>query len=174
MSNGLDVNQLARHAKNGDTVAFEELVRSLTPSLLRFFKRKGGCDAEELTQQTWFHVANGFATYDPDRDFKAWLFSIAYYRWVDSRRGKSLKPIVVDIPESSMDDPVTRDEFVAAMHGCIQSLSEVDRSIIFLRYWEGLELQTVAERVDLPYASVKGKAHRARENLAKCLREKFS
>ncbi|MEM6468798.1 MAG: RNA polymerase sigma factor [Planctomycetota bacterium] len=174
MSNDFDVNQLARHAKTGDTVAFEAIARSLTPSLMRFFSRKGDCDPEELTQQTWLQVANGFAQYDTGRDFKAWLFSIAYYRWVDSRRGRKIERILVDIPESSLDDPVTRDEFVVAMQDCMLNLSEVDRSIIYLRYWEELELRAVAKEVDLPYASVKGKAHRARESLAKCLGKKFS
>ena len=93
MSANFDINDLAHQAKQGNALAFEKLARQLTPILIAFFRKKGGCDAEELTQQTWLQVIGGLSQYDPSRDFKSWLFSIAYYRWVDWGRANQRRRV---------------------------------------------------------------------------------
>ena len=170
-----ETNQLARRARRGETDAFETLVRLLTPPLVSFFHRKGGCDAEELTQQTWTRVASGFTTYDPERDFKTWLFAIAYHLWVDRGRYEKLRAqlLVDDIPQSSLGDPITAAEFSEALKDCLEQLSEADRSAILRCYWKDEPLTQIAADREVEYGSLKAKVSRARVRLRECLRKKF-
>ena len=170
-----EINELARRARSGESEAFESLARLLTPLLVGFFLRKGHCDPEELTQQTWLRVVAGLASYNPQRDFKAWLFAIAYHRWVDSGRFERIRPhpMIADVAASSMDDPVSAAEFSDALGDCLEKLSEADRSALFLCYWKGKTLKKIAADREEPYGPLKARIARVRDRLRDCLQKKF-
>ena len=83
---------------DGDAEAHSCLLRALVPLLRAFFRRRlqsgGDDDVEDLVQEVLIAVHNRRATYDRDRVFTAWLFSIARYKMVDQfRRSRRAVPI---------------------------------------------------------------------------------
>lgn len=83
---------------DGDADAHSCLLRALVPLLRAFFRRRlqsgGDDDVEDLVQEVLIAVHNRRATYDRDRVFTAWLFSIARYKMVDQfRRSRRTVPI---------------------------------------------------------------------------------
>ena len=83
---------------DGDADAHSCLLRALVPLLRAFFRRRlqsgGDDDVEDLVQEVLIAVHNRRATYDRERVFTAWLFSIARYKMVDQfRRSRRTVPI---------------------------------------------------------------------------------
>lgn len=83
---------------DGDASDHACLLRALVPLLRAFFRRRfqsgGDDDIEDLVQEVLIAVHNRRATYDRDRAFTAWLYSIARYKMVDQfRRSRRTVPI---------------------------------------------------------------------------------
>lgn len=79
MSSGLD----------GDAASHSALLTALVPLLRAFYARRmsdGGGNIEDLVQETMIAVHTRRATYDRNRAFSAWLFSIAQYKMIDHFR----------------------------------------------------------------------------------------
>ena len=171
------IDALARASQSGDLEAFGQLVRELSPVLIRFFRRRGSPCFEDLTQSTWLRVVENLSRYDPSRSFTTWLFTIAYRLWVDEVRSSAGKPVVPqihDLPERADRGGCGEalEALTTGLRDCIGRLAAEERTIIRLRYWDDLALEEIATRLGRAYGSVKGKAYRAAEKLRKCLQRK--
>jgi RNA polymerase sigma-70 factor (ECF subfamily) len=166
-----DVNDLARQARSGNQEAFDHLVRKLMPVLHRFFRKRGGVDAEELTQQTLYRLASNITAYDPNRDFRSWIFAIAYYEWVNElrRQGKKPERLVGDPVAIAGEARTANEDLIDKLHECMKQLTDDERTIIYLRYWDDLSLELVADHMQVPYGALKGKAFRVVVKLRNCM-----
>jgi RNA polymerase sigma-70 factor (ECF subfamily) len=171
-----DVNLLAREAREGNIAAFDQLVRSITPNLRGLFRKRGNCDADELAQQTWTVVVEKFKQWDPNRDIKPWLFTIAGHVWVNEqrRRGKNPGLLVADPPGRIDDQSQWLEELERnyKLAECMQGLAQQERDMIYSHYWEQVSLKVLAERMDILYGRLKGLIDRTRERLRRCLERK--
>ena len=81
----------------GDAAAHASLLRQIVPLLRGFYRRRvrgADDDVEDLVQETLIAVHTRRGTYDRDRPFTAWMFSIARYKMIDHfRRAGRLRPI---------------------------------------------------------------------------------
>lgn len=75
----LDEAGLVARALDGDTGAFDELVRAHTPRVFGFLHHfvRQRQDAEDLTQQTFLRAYAHLDRFDPRRPMIAWLLTIA-------------------------------------------------------------------------------------------------
>lgn len=82
---------------NGDAAAHASLLQALVPLLRNFYRRRMPAshdDIEDMVQETLIAVHTRRSTYDRDRPFTAWLYSIARYKMVDQfRRTRRTVPI---------------------------------------------------------------------------------
>lgn len=80
---------------DGSAADHAALLRLLVPLLRAFCRRRcGDDDIEDLVQETLIAVHTRRATYDRNRPFTAWLFSIARYKMIDHfRRNRRYQPI---------------------------------------------------------------------------------
>lgn len=80
---------------DGNAADHAALLRLLVPVLRAFCRRRCGEDEfEDLVQETLIAVHTRRATYDRNRPFTAWLFSIARYKMIDHfRRNRRYQPI---------------------------------------------------------------------------------
>ena len=83
---------------DGDAADHACLLRALVPLMRAFFRRRlqsgGDDDIEDLVQEVLIAVHIRRATYDRDRAFTAWLYSIARYKMVDQfRRSRRTVPL---------------------------------------------------------------------------------
>jgi RNA polymerase sigma-70 factor (ECF subfamily) len=75
-------------AQAGDRIAYEQLLRAVTPFIRALTRRhcRNPADIEELVQDTLLTVHRVRHTYDPSRPFSPWLASIASRRSIDGLR----------------------------------------------------------------------------------------
>ena len=73
---------------DGDATAYARLLSELMPLLRAFYRRRINdvSDIEDMVQETLIAVHTRRATYDRQRAFTPWLFSIARYKMIDQLR----------------------------------------------------------------------------------------
>ena len=105
--------------------------------------------------------------------FRTWLFRIAYNEFVNNLRRKrkidTTDEECPDIPDESSDEPlISADTLTEA----IMQLSETQRAVVQLFYYEDFPIARISAVTSLPQATVRSHLFRARNRLATIL-EKY-
>jgi RNA polymerase sigma-70 factor (ECF subfamily) len=162
-------------ARQGSHQAIAVLWRELHPRLLRFLRGLDPAAAEDVEAETWFVAARDLADFDGDeRQFRAWMFTIARNRLIDWRRYEARRPSVAVTPEAldrpADDDPaataldaVGAEAAMALVRAC---LPREQAEVILLRVVGGLEVAEVAAIVGKRSGTVRVLQHRGLRQLA--------
>ncbi len=137
-------------------------------------------EAEDVTQEVFVRAYTQLVTYKPAHKFSTWLLSIASHLAIDQlRRRRFLALPLEDVPflewitdlgagpEQSALVGEQQDEIQAYL----QRLHSKYRAVIVLRYWYDLSYEEIAAALNLTPALVKARLHRARELLARYMKE---
>jgi len=164
----------------GNEHAFDELVRRYYKQIYRFLVRFTGQPdlAEDLTQETFIKVHQSARTFDIERQFKPWIFSIAANKARDSlrsaaRAGRKISiqsgqsdqeqdlmdivPGEYEPPDKRLIEQETADRVRKALLGLPGNLREV----LILAYYERLQYKEIAEILAIPLGTVKSRLHKA-------------
>lgn len=169
-----------RAAQDGDTRAYDRLLRELLPFLRRMVARRwrNSADVEDIAQEIMISLHGVRHTYDPSRRFTPWLMMIAHRRVADAARRaahrRSLEttvdvmPDVAETPDvaAEQDGIVANDAFRSAM----SQLPAAQREAIELTKVEGLSLMEASQRSGKSVAALKVAVHRAMKALWKALK----
>lgn len=163
--------------QRGETLAVEELVRRLSPRLLRFFSTGPHLpnEAEDLFQECWIRIHKSRHTYRSPEPVLPWVFAIARHTLLDGyrrkRRREAREVLVANPPESSSRSEQTpaigADEFARLL----ASLPESQREVILMLKVSGMSLEEVARATSSTVGAIKQKAHRAYAKLRLILTE---
>ncbi|MFN2474344.1 MAG: sigma-70 family RNA polymerase sigma factor, partial [Sphingomicrobium sp.] len=124
-------------------------------------------DIEDLVQETLIAVHTRRATFDRDRVFTAWLFSIARYKMIDQfRRARRTVPL------EGLEDVLVAEGFEASSNARMDVDSLLDtlppkqaRSIRATRI-EGASIADAASAASIGESDVKVSVHRGLKALA--------
>lgn len=128
-------------------------------------------DAQDICAETFLRMWTAKA---PPKmaTMKSYLFTIARNIYLQKhRRDKKRQALDDDIldPTPPFDLAVADRKILAKTLRAMQTLSEVDRSILIMKAYHGMPYQAIAGVVDLSVATLKVRVHRAREKLARQL-----
>lgn len=137
-------------------------------------------EAEDVTQETFVRAYTQLFTYKPAHKFSTWLLSIASHLAIDQlRRRRFLALPLEDVPFLEwIVDSGTGPE-LSALQGeqqdeiqvYLQRLPSKYRAVIVLRYWYDFSYEEIARTLNLTPALVKARLHRARELLARYMKQ---
>jgi RNA polymerase sigma-70 factor (ECF subfamily) len=129
--------------------------------------------AEDILQDCFLKVYANAQRIDTERPLAPWLYRVTVnlsYTWLS--RGKNRRTsieTVVDMLVSPMkqapDRLTEQTELRQNVRKAISDLSIDQRVVVVLYYLNGLNLQDIAEILDLPIGTVKSRLYYARENL---------
>lgn len=166
-------------AKRGDPDGFASLLARYQNRLYRYLLRwvRNEATAEDLFQQTWVRVLEHIWNFDPNRNFDAWLFSVARNLAIDHLRryqprsldepsGDEL-PLSAQVPAEGPGalDRLMRTERESLVQRALDSQPPVYREILSLRFEEEMKLDEIAELLAIPLSTVKSRLGRALERL---------
>lgn len=177
---GIDAALVAR-ARLGETMAFELLVvkyQRRIAATLRWFVHDDRI-TEELTQEVFLSAYLALATFRPDGDFAAWLFTIArnaarsYLRSAQNRQDDRPVPVLDDANENdrfglapSPEEEAMAQQLFERLDAEVAALPEVQRRALLMREIDGLDYKAIAVALGAPVNTVKSHIFRAREAIA--------
>ena len=116
--------------------------------------------AEDLTSQTFFKALKNVSSVDPERPIISWLYKIAHNSVLDHYRSKRTTEDIDDywdISDEEVDVAAGLDVAVdmKRIQKYLKKLTSLEREIIFMRIWEELPYQAIAEIVGKSEANCK-------------------
>jgi RNA polymerase sigma-70 factor, ECF subfamily len=177
---GLD-SEVAR-LRRGDLDALSVLIARYQNRLYRYLLRlvRHQAEAEDLFQETWLRVATKIGSFDANRNFDAWLFTVARNLAFDHLR--RLRPESLDEPApgsasgesvaarlaSSEPPPIEgllgRERY-ARLQEAMETLPTVYREVLTLRFEEEMKIEEIARVLGAPLSTVKSRLRRSLEQM---------
>lgn len=162
-------------AQAGDRAAFARLVRRHQDAVYRFILRMLGSreEALELTQDTFIKVWQALPQWQPQAQFKTWIFRIASNAAMDIlRRRKAVEFVAIDetfdapAPGPDPQAQLESRQRLRALDAAIAGLPPEQREAILLREVENLSYGDMAAVLGVNVGTVKSRLARARTALA--------
>jgi len=149
----------------------EELVAQHAQTVFRYAYRLSGSvvDAEDLTQETFLLAAKNLGQLvDPSRA-QGWLLAITRNAFLRHRRlpQMALLDDMTGAIDKSVIDPDAPDEEMIQL--AMKSLSEDQRVMVLMFYFEDLSYKEIAEQLGIPIGTVMSRLARAKAALRKRL-----
>lgn len=153
-------------AERRDRAAFAALFRHFAPRVKAFLMRFGDDRGrvEEVLQETFVVVWTRAVTYDPSRASAAtWIFTIARNRRIDAFRRERrpefdpTDPAFVPEPEPEGEDRITARERAESVQEALSDLSEDQREVLRLSFFEDNSHDAIAKKLGLPVGTVKSR-----------------
>lgn len=155
----------------GSQKAFEALFERYRDRIFGYLMRlvRDRALAEELFQEVFLHLFRRAGRFDTSRSFRAWFFRVAHNRAVDflrtDREGRNAEEFKEDasiaLSSPSAEELALESESSRKLEEMLQRLSEEHRSVLLLRFQEGLTYEEIAEVVGCPVGTAKSRAHHA-------------
>jgi RNA polymerase sigma-70 factor (ECF subfamily) len=176
----IDIDRrLVERTLAGDLRAFEVLVQRHREIVFRMASRVVGIDnADDVSQDAFLRAFHRLDRFRGDASFRTWLLQITQNAALSSlARTKGAADAHPDAPDV-VDPDVTRQpvselerrERQQRLEVKLEMLRTEYRSLLVLRDLEGLSYGEIAEILEMPLGSVKGRLHRARGELIHILR----
>ncbi|HKK70371.1 MAG TPA: sigma-70 family RNA polymerase sigma factor [Candidatus Krumholzibacteria bacterium] len=176
-----DVTQLVRRCREGDELAWEELVRRFQGRVLGLVTHyvRSREDARDVAQEVFIRVHRSLPNFEQEDRFVPWLLRVTRTCAIDHTRRRAARPPAQDVPVENVlaladpaPDPAEHAERRSdrgLVRRALERCSELHREILVLRDIQGMALQDVAELLGIPGGTAKSRAARARAELARAV-----
>jgi RNA polymerase sigma-70 factor (ECF subfamily) len=138
-------------------------------------------EAEDLVQETYVKALKGFSSFQPDTNFRAWMYRILRNTFLTSRTGLKVTATVPLDEEGALEIPASAGtpESIFIEHAqeqLLQSAMEAlplhFREILLLCEVEEMSYQEISEALSIPIGTVMSRLSRARKALRDILKQK--
>ena len=171
--------RLVARARKGDRAAFREIVERyeglVAATVIGMLGR--GPEAEDVGQQTFIRFYKALDQYRGEGGLAPYLTRIAVnlsLNALDKRKRRRKRFVSHDArewfePASDGARDLRRFNEEELIHGAIQQLNPIHRSVVVLRLMNGYSTKETAEMLDIPVGTVLSRLYRAQENLRELL-----
>ena len=188
----VDNTVLIREAQQGNTAAFEELVRQYDRAVLRLAVHLTGSeeDGQDIYQEAFLRAYINLARFRFECSFYTWIYRIVTNLCLDHLRKKNShgrhvtttvspdgeeEELLNRLPDHSPDASPQRSlvgrELRRSILRALGGLSPRERMVFELRHYHGLKLRTVADILNTTEGTIKNTLFRATHKLRTQLAE---
>ncbi len=130
-------------------------------------------DAKDLYQETTYRALFNREKFQPDTNFKAWMFTIMKNIFINNYRKKVKANTVIDTTENQFylnsgshatANGAEGDILLKELNTLVESLDNSIK-VPFLMHHEGFKYQEIADELQLPLGTVKSRIFFARKEL---------
>lgn len=170
--------QILAAARRGEEAAWSELYLELAPSVLGYLRVRGMPDFEDLAGEVFLQVVRDLHRFSGDeRQFRAWVLSIARNRLIDERRRRVRQPVDPAGDEVLISAGPTGDVEAEALAGLemddlirlVGGLSADQQDVLVLRLVGDLTVEEVAVALGKRPGAVKALQRRGLQAIARSL-----
>lgn len=163
-----DVQELLRQGQKDR--AFERILDLYETKVFRLvFSLVGNtARAEEVAQDSFVKIWQALELYDGRASLGTWIYTIARNTALTYLRAEFYRRTV---PLESIAEPAARPVFEdSGIRRLVDQLSEEQREVVMLYYYQEKSVDDVAQMLDLPVGTVKSQLFRARRTLAEMMK----
>ncbi len=138
-------------------------------SIVRFFSRRVGLDAEDLTQRTFLACEESKGRIHGTCSFRTFLFSVARNLLSKHFRSKRRRRDRIQRHVGSLADPAPSSSSVMVahqehdgLHAAVRRLSEEHRRVLEMYYWDQRTSADIARQLGVPHGTVRTRIRRAK------------
>ena len=121
-------------------------------------------DAEDLCEEVFAKVLRCLPQFDPEKaSLSTWIYQITRFTYIDHlRKSRPDEPLDEDI-EGAEDPQETciKKETLGRLASALMTLTQDERDIVVLRYYEGRTLTEISRLTGISYGMVKVKHNNA-------------
>lgn len=170
-------HKLVERCRRGDRKAQQEVYARTAERICRVLTRitHSPEDALDLAQETYIRAFTRIAQFDGNSSFYTWLCRIAVNEALQFLRREGVartkrESFAAGYERGDSDNGAdTRIDIEAAL----AQLSALERTMLVLRYQEGLDYQSIAQVADCPPGTVGSRLNRAREKMRELLKKGY-
>ena len=155
---------------------FEKIVAQYQRDIVNFHYRLVGnrFEAEDLAQETFIKAYKRLDSLKELEKMKSWLYSIARNVTIDFFRSNKHRAVPLDnmilenyVRATAVDyrEEVLKKEVSKELNKSLEKLSEQDRMIVKLLYFEGFSYKESCKILNINQNTLKSRLHRARKIL---------
>jgi RNA polymerase sigma factor (sigma-70 family) len=152
-------------ARAGADWAWERIYADLAGPVTGYLRVHGAAEAEDLAGEVFLQLVRDLPRFapggeDPERDFRAWVFTIVHRRLLDERRRRARKPTAplpesLDVPGGDVaDDAATQIDRWRVME-ILAELPPDQRSVLLLRILGDMTIEEIAKAIGKRPGAVK-------------------
>jgi RNA polymerase sigma-70 factor (ECF subfamily) len=155
----------------GDRNGMDELVRRVSPAILRYFLASSVLrwEADDLLQECWIRVHRARHTYRSTEPVLPWVFAIARHTRLDayrkSRRRQFREVLTANPPDFLVAPNRSEDPGPERFEQLLECLPDSQREVLVMLKVSGMSLEEVARATCSTVGSIKQKSHRAYQKL---------
>lgn len=175
-----DAGVLLAAVARGDEEAFGQLYDLLAARVYGLVRRvlRDPAQAEEIAQEVLVEVWRTAAQFDPRRGSPTgWVFTIAHRRAVDRARAEQaatdrtirVGAAEIDTPFDAVADEVAARLERQQVRRCLDDLTELQRQVVTLAYYQGHSYPQVSELLGAPLGTVKTRMRDGLIRLRDCM-----
>jgi len=147
-------------------------------------------EADDLFQETWVRVVQNIASFDINKKFDTWLFTIAINLYKDRyRKAKRwLKKIKMYFSDETkveeiegilntnkpIEEQIEERQQREFMYKCINEMQDIYRIPVILFYFKEMSYDQIAEILNIPIGTVKSRLNSARTKLRTMLGDELN
>ncbi|MBC7973773.1 MAG: sigma-70 family RNA polymerase sigma factor [Myxococcales bacterium] len=167
--------------RDGDAEAGNQLVTRRMPEIIRFFRNKVATESDvaDLVNQTFLGCVAAMQGFRGETSFRRFLYQIAQnvlFSYIRKRSKRAREQLdfgelcVRELAPDSASSILTRRRETQALVDALREIAVEDQLVLELMYFEGWTGAQIAESLELPEGTVRG---RIRRGLAR-LRERVA
>jgi RNA polymerase sigma-70 factor (ECF subfamily) len=164
----------------GKHKAFDEIYKRYSTTMVNFFYKRLAFDeykAQDFCQDLFLKVIENAAKFKTDKNFKVWLYTIAYNKCKNEYRSHELK--TNKIASLKLSDTSENDIFKLEKHDSnlfnfllnkeLQNIGDKHRTAFELRHFDHLSVKEISIIMDCPEGTVKSRLFNITKKLAEQL-----
>ena len=174
--NDLEQTQWITQAKAGNRTAFCHIVERYQKPVYNicYHMLKNSEEAEDAAQEVFLRAYTKLDTYDENRQFSTWLFSIASHYCMDRWKKRRFQLVAWDDLKNCLSDRETSQpekamltvETTQEVRDMLATLQPDYRLVVILKYWHTMSYEEIANTLGTTVSTIKSKLFRARNMLA--------
>ena len=171
---------LVKQVQNGDSIAFNALMKRWQTKIHRFAYRffADSDEASEITQKTFIKVYRKLDTLDDPDKFSSWIYRVANNLCLDElkragrRKSTSLESWVEQRESGTTPaQKLEEKELGEVLQKAMLTLPDEQRVVIILKEYEGMKFREIAEILEQPENTVKSRMYYGLRTLKRVLKK---
>jgi len=179
----VQIKTVVQECLEGKQGAWEMIVNTYSKRIFNMAYQFTGTyeEAEDMIQDIFMKLYTSLTKYDFEKNFSAWLLTLAKNYLIDEYRRTKWEKKSRDnfnehyLPSEAFESPeygILKEETKKIIWEGINQLSSEVRMTVILRDIQGKKYEEIAEIMSLPLGTIKSRVNRGRLQLAEILKEK--